>query len=460
MLPARAALSQRLLPAQLDLTPSAEGRPVTATGNPSPVFSKGTCGRVAYHLGMATLLVEPFGGIAGDMLLAALLDLEDPRFGLGDLRQLSERLVPGECRLELSRVKRGAFIGSHLLVRTDETDDPPPRHLSELTRMVLALDLPDRAERRALGVLERLATAEGRVHGVSKEEVHFHEVGAVDTLIDVVGAAIALERLDVDSVLATPPLTGEGTVRCSHGEMPVPVPAVTEILRGMPIQRGGGPGERLTPTGAALLAELVESFEMDACWTSQAIGYGAGGRDSASGPANMVRVSLGIAAHTDASRRTAWLLEVHLDDMTGEELGWCQEALRGAGALDVWSCAVQMKKNRPGTLVSALCREQERARLEAVIFERTPSLGLRWTRVERTECDREEHRVELDGESLRVKLRRRPDYPAGSPFGARDVSPEYDDLVEFAERRGLTLREAERRVIDQWFAQGPANSRS
>jgi len=402
---------------------------------------------------MATLLIEPFGGLAGDMLLAALLDLGDPRFTLADLRGLAEALVPGECTLDLTEARRGAFVGAHLAVRTVETDDPPHRHLSHLAERLDAAGLAPAVRARAFAVLERIAIAEGRVHGVAPSEVHFHEVGAVDTLIDVCGAVFGLERLGVTRVLATPPLTGEGTVHCAHGEMPVPVPAVVELFRGLPLRHGGGPGERLTPTGAALLAELVESFEAAEGLTSDAIGLGAGTREPATGPANLVRVQLARASNnTSSATHTVWQLDVHLDDVTGEEIGWCLRGLRDAGALDAWTTPVQMKKERPGVQVSALCRPDARVALEAVVFERTPSLGLRWTQVERTECERAIEAVSIDGATVRIKVRRRPEYPGRSPFGERDLSPEMDDLIPFAEARGLTLREAEQRVNAAYLA--------
>lgn len=401
---------------------------------------------------MTTLLIEPFGGLAGDMLLAALLDLGDERFVLADLRALADRLVPGECELELAEATRGAFVGRHLTVRTPETHHAPHRHLSDLLALLDAAGLGERARSRAAGALTRLAEAEGRVHGIPPEEVHFHEVGAVDTIVDVAGAALALERLGVERVVATPPLTGEGTVRCAHGEMPVPVPAVVELFHGLPLLRGGGPGERLTPTAAALLAELVDSFQPSGAFTARATGLGAGTRDPREGPANLVRVQLGEG--DAAARAEVWQLDVNLDDVTGEELAWCVEGLRAAGALDAWTTPVQMKKGRPGVQLSALARPQDRAGLEAVVLDRTPSLGLRWTRTERVECEREVVEVELDGTRVRVKLRRRPARADAPPFGPRDVSPEVDDLAPLAEARGWTLREAERRVVER-FLEGP-----
>lgn len=406
---------------------------------------------------MTTLYIEPFGGLAGDMLLAALLDLGDPRFQLSELERLAEALVPGEARLALSRVLRGSIEANHLEVQSPETHHAPHRHLSGLVELLERVELPSRARLRALGVLTRIAEAEARVHGISVEEVHFHEVGAVDTLIDVCGVTLALELLGVEEVCSSVPITGEGTVRCAHGVMPVPVPAVVELLRGRALDLSGGPGERLTPTGAALLAELAPEFGAPGGFLPGAVGYGAGKRDPEHGPPNLVRVQLGRRS-AERQRREAWQLEVQLDDATGEELGLCVGALRDAGALDVWTVAVQMKKDRPGVLLGALCRAELREALEGVIFEHTQSLGLRWSRVERTECEREELSVELEGQAVRIKLRRRPAYPGASPPGERDLSPEFEDLAALSRATGASLRELERRAVVLALAELQARS--
>jgi uncharacterized protein (DUF111 family) len=241
-------------------------------------------------------------------------------------------------------------------------------------------------------------------------------------------------------VLASPPLVGSGTVRCAHGDMPVPVPAVAELLRGVPHVIGGG-GERLTPTGAALLLEYVEGFEEPGAFVAERLGYGAGHRDPKTGPPNVLRVQLGRAAGPPASAAAvAWRLDCNLDDMTGEELGFLAGALRAAGALEVWTSAVQMKKDRPGTLVSALCREPARPALERALFDHSTTLGVRWTRHERTECAREPFEVTVLGERVRALRRIRP----GSAPTEKDLSFEYDDLARIAASRGLSLREVER----------------
>lgn len=395
---------------------------------------------------MTTLLIEPFGGMAGDMFLAALLDLRDERFTLADLRAAAAELVGEECTVELSEVRRGGLGACHLELITSESGSRPHRTLADLERLLVAAPLSDGVRARSLAALRCIARAEGAVHRIDPERVHFHEVGAVDTLVDVCGAALALERLGVERLLATPPLTGEGTVRCAHGELPVPAPATEEILRGLPLVRGGGPGERLTPTAAAILREWVDEFAPAGAFESAAVGYGAGTRDPQEGPPNLLRVVLGVSSPR-AARTTVWLLETNLDDATGEEIGWCVEGLREAGALDVWTAAVQMKKDRPGVIVSALCRGFEREALERVVFERTPSLGVRWARRERTECEREFVTVEVDGHALRVKVRRRPARLGGGAVEERDLKVEYEDLRRAASASDASLRDLSRRAV-------------
>ncbi|MSR63279.1 MAG: nickel pincer cofactor biosynthesis protein LarC [Planctomycetes bacterium] len=389
------------------------------------------------------LFIEPSGGLAGDMFLAALLDLEDPRFTLPDLEVLARALVPESLRLVCATAERGGFRVRTLDVRTDESEDPPHRHLAELLERLEASPLSAAARARAGRILRRLAEAEARVHGVDVEEVHFHEVGAIDTLIDVGGAALALERLGIERVLATTPYVGGGTVRCAHGELPVPAPGTAELLRGLPQRRGPG-GERVTPTGAALLAELVERFEPEEALIVERAGLGGGQRDPEEGPANFVRVSLCTAPRgAEGARRAVDQLECNLDDASGEELGFLVEELRAAGALDAWIVAVQMKKGRPGSMLQALCRPAGRAALEGVLFAHSPTLGLRWIRCERVELEREAFALELHGQSVRMKLRRR----AGEPMSDLDLSAEHDDLARLARATGRDLRSLEREAL-------------
>jgi uncharacterized protein (TIGR00299 family) protein len=380
--------------------------------------------------------------MAGDMFLAALLALEDPRFRLADLEQLAEALLPGQVRFSTEVAWRGSLSGLMLTVSTPESENPPHRGLADCLELIARSPLTLAARERASNVFRRIAEAEARVHGTEVEKIHFHEVGAIDALVDICGAAHALDRLGVRRVLATPPLTGTGTVRCAHGEMPVPAPGTAEIMRGLPMQIGGGGGERLTPTGAALLAEYVDEFQAPELFVAARIGYAAGHRDPTEGPPNILRVQLGVQGGKER-RSEAWLMEVNFDDMTGEEVGHLLQLLRERGALEAWSAPVQMKKDRPGCVVSALCRADRRLDLEQAVFAHSSTLGVRWLKCERTELEREQREVEMSGGRVRVKVRM-----GRAAHGPLDVSPEHDDLARLSRESGRSLRELEREAVD------------
>lgn len=402
-----------------------------------------------------TLLIEPFGGLAGDMLLAALLDLRDPRLGLEDLRALARELVPGEASLDVETVWRGSLSGLQLTVRTAESNALPHRGYRDLAQILERSSLPPGVVQRACAVLWRLAEAEATVHGCTPEEIHFHEIGAVDSLIDVAGVCLALERLGVRRVLATAPLVGSGYVKCAHGQMPVPAPAVAQLLRGRDALLEGE-GERLTPTGAALLVELTERFAPPGPFRAARVGYGAGHRDPRGGPPNIARVQLGGSRAPAVARARVVELECNLDDVSGEQVGHLVGELRARGALEVWTSALAMKKDRPGVLLTLLCRESERERLEDCLFEHSPTLGVRWSMRERTECERLPFALELLGGSVRGERRLRPRTPAAQPPTARDLFFEYDDLVALARARGLSLREVEHACLSAALERGGA----
>ena len=393
------------------------------------------------------LWIEPFGGAAGDMLLAALLDLEHPDFGLSELRGLAARLFPEGLRLELEETRRSGLRGKHLKVSSSEAQAHVHRGLSELLELLQRAELGAGAQALAEDCLQRLGRAEARVHGIPLESVRFHEVGAVDTLLDIAGVALGVERLGVQQVYCSPPLLGSGTVSCAHGELPVPAPAVVQLLLGRP-QLTGGDGERTTPTGAALLSSMSETFEVPPSFQTQRVGLGAGTRETLEGPANLLRIQYGLCATGGASGPDpVWLLEVNLDDMSAEEMGHALGEIRRVGALEAWFVPVQMKKDRPGVVLSALARQADRASLEQVVFTWTTSLGLRWTQVERTECERSELTVLVGSEPVRVKVRHRPQQLGGPEAGERDLFPEHDDVVRAAQAGNETLREVRSQAI-------------
>jgi len=402
---------------------------------------------------LKTLLVEPFGGLAGDMFLAALCDLEHTSFDLARLERFARSLVPESLQLVLEEVQRSGIRAKVLRVVTPESAAPPRRHLKDLLSLLEKSELSSAAKADAARVLTRLGRAEARIHGVPLERVHFHEIGAVDTLVDVAGAVHALECLGIERTLATAPYLGGGTVVCEHGELPVPAPATAALLHGRRVRYGPG-GERCTPTAAALLCELFpEHAELEEDGRIEAIGYGAGTREPSAGPPNLVRVTLlhgsakaGLPQRRRRTRAEAWAMECNLDDVSGEELGFLMGELRAEGALEVWSVPVQMKKDRPGAIVSLLCRGERREPLEELLFTHSPTLGVRWSRVERSECARQEVcvqvRVRGEDEEVRVKVRGSGDSP-----GPLDISPEYDDLARIAKKTGRPLREIEAQAI-------------
>jgi uncharacterized protein (TIGR00299 family) protein len=370
------------------------------------------------------LVLEPIGGIAGDMFLAAAIDLGvDPGALEGALRTLA---VPG-WRLEVSRKTDCGIAGTHVDVAV-EGEQPHARGLREILSLVDASGLSPRARAAARATFERIGRAEAKVHGVPVDEVHFHEVGAVDSIVDVCGAAVALELLGWPRVLSAPPELGRGLARSAHGPIPVPPPAVVELLAGRPVRPGGPQGEAVTPTGAAILAEHAEVGPLPPVVASR-IGYGVGTRSWPDRP-NVLRATLAEPAEGG----DLWLLETNLDDATGQMVARAIEAALEAGAVDAWAAPITMKKGRPAVIVAALADEARRARVTRVLFSETPTLGVRRRRVERDVLAREVRTVETVHGPVRVKVA----LLDGAEVGAQ---PEHDDCLALAREKGVPLRE-------------------
>ncbi len=381
---------------------------------------------------METLLVlDPVGGVAGDMFLAAALDLGVDRAALeGALATLGLGF-----RLVATRAEAGGVAGTHVDVLVRE-GAPPERGLAEILALVDGSGLAPRAKAAARAVFERIGRAEARVHGVPVERVHFHEVGAVDSIADVCGACVALDLLGWPRVVAPPPELGQGFVDTAHGRLPVPPPAVLEILRGVPVRLGGPPGEAVTPTGAAILAQLVEVREPSAlpALVPERVGVGVGTRRWPDRP-NVLRMILGpVASGAAATRGDLWLLEANLDDCPGQLVARAIEASLGEGAVDAWAAPVTMKKGRPGVVVAALVPRDRRDAVVRVLQDETTTLGVRFHPVDRSELDRELVPVATPYGEVRVKVARR----AGAVVGAH---PEYDDCLLRARERGVAVKE-------------------
>jgi pyridinium-3,5-bisthiocarboxylic acid mononucleotide nickel chelatase len=382
------------------------------------------------------LVLEPIGGIAGDMFMAAALDLGVDRARLE--AALGSLGLPG-WRLEVKRKVESGIRGTHVDVVL-EGEQPHARRLAEILALIDASGLPARAKATARRLFERIGAAEATVHGIPVAEVHFHEVGAVDSIVDVCGAAVALELLGWPEVLSAPPELGRGMVRTAHGMMPVPPPAVLELLKGKPVRPGGPPGEAVTPTGAAILAELAVIGPLPPHVPGR-IGYGVGTVTWPDRP-NLLRMTLGERsavrpgpADPEPDRGDAlWVLETNLDDCPGQLVARALEAALEAGALDVWAAPLTMKKGRPGILLGALVDEARRAAVTRVLLAETTTLGVRRHRVERDALERRWHDVETPYGTVRVKVA----LEGGREVGAH---PEYDDCLARARERGVPLRE-------------------
>lgn len=365
------------------------------------------------------------------MLLAALLDAGADR---DELERVPAALGLGEVELVVAHVERHGIGALHVDVRAPDED--PHRSWRTIRAMLEGSELPQRVREHSLAVFARLAEAEGRVHGVPPEEVHFHELGAVDTLVDVCGGVALLESLAVERVECSPLPAARGFVRAAHGLLPLPSPATLELLRlaGAPLRGVEEEGELVTPTGAALAVTLAESFGAPPDLTLERVGYGAGTRDTEARP-NLVRVLVGQAAPAAAPPGVgeAVLLEANLDDLLPELVPDAAQACLTAGALDVWTVPAQMKKGRPGFVFAALVRPGDEAAVAEAMLRQTSTLGVRSTPVRRRELERRERVVEIEGAPVRVKL---------GLLGGEvvNVAPEHDDCAAVAARLGRPVK--------------------
>ncbi len=325
----------------------------------------------------------------------------------------------------LEKTKRKGMAASKFKVHSE--DQKAHRHLPHIEKIILAGKLTERTQKNALAVFHRLGEAEARSHAVPIEKVHFHEVGAVDSICDIVGACVALDLLDINEVRSSRVNVGSGTVNTQHGVLPVPAPATADLLRDAPIYSAGPEAELTTPTGAALLSTLASGFGPLPPFKLTAQGFGAGDKDFPM-QANVLRVLIG--ERTDAAEATSInVLEANVDDCTPQVLGYAMERLLEAGALDVTLTPIVMKKNRAATMISVLCQPQMTDQLAQLLFRETTTLGVRILNAERRVLYRESADVETQYGNVRVK------YTQNGSF-----TPEYDDCRKLASERGVPLR--------------------
>jgi uncharacterized protein (TIGR00299 family) protein len=365
--------------------------------------------------------LDASSGASGDMLLGALLGAGVP---LPVLEQAVSAVAHEDVALAAEDVTRHGFAATRCHVAVADTTTH--RTWSDVRSLLASAELPEAVRARAHATFERLATAEGAVHGTSPDEVHFHEVGALDAIADVVGVCAGLVHLGLDALVVSPVAVGSGEVHGAHGVMPVPPPAVVELLRGVPSYAGPGRAELCTPTGAALLTTHASSYGSQPPMTVQVVGVGAGGRDPDS-HANVLRLLVGeaVPAAGVATGATALVLETNIDDLDPRLWPNVLAALLESGASDAWLTPILMKKGRPAHTLSALVRADRADAVRAAVFRQTSTIGMRESVVAKTELDREMRTVRVGGHEVRVKI-------AVHNGLVVNAQPEYDDVVRAA----------------------------
>ena len=400
---------------------------------------------------MKVIYLDCSMGAAGDMLMAALYELLDDKQAFWDtMRGLG---LPG---IEISAepaVKCG-ITGTHMKVLVHGSEEPDALHdhlhehahehshdhehhhhtdLHEIEHLLSHLDLPQTVRDDALAVYHRIAEAESKVHGRPVDQIHFHEVGTLDALADVVGVCLLMHLLAPEKVYASSVHVGCGQVKCAHGILPVPAPATALLLSGVPIYGGAIQGELCTPTGAALLTHFVTKFgELPAMWLLKS-GYGMGTKDFPA--ANCVRAMLG---EQDAPTEEILELSCNLDDCTGEAIGFAMERLLDAGALDVYWTSVGMKKNRPGILLTCMCRPLDREKMVELLFRHTTTLGVRESAFRRYTLSRESKTIQTPDGDIRVKV--------STGYGVTREKPEFEDLAKIARKTGKSFSELQKSI--------------
>ena len=372
-----------------------------------------------------------FSGISGDMVLGAVLDAgvsaEAIRAALASLE------LPIE--LEIEAVKRCGFAATKATIHAKDQEDY--RFLPDVEAILAKGALTPKQRELATAIFRKVAVAESTVHGMPLERVHFHEVGALDSIADIVGAAVGLDLLGVERFTSSSVPTGSGTIKCAHGIMPVPTPGTVELLKGVPLAKSAIKTELTTPTGAAILTSVVSEYTDTPAMTIRRIGTGSGTKDFIEQP-NILRVFLGDAAEQS---NVVTVLETNLDDCSPEVIGYTIERLLAAGALDVFVIPIQMKKNRPGVLLTVIAEESKVAELEAILFRETGTFGIRRTRAERTILEREFVTVATPWGHVKAKRGWRAEYEI--------TTPEFEDCARLARENSVPLRavlEAARKI--------------
>jgi hypothetical protein len=398
-----------------------------------------------------TLYLDCFAGASGDMLVGAMLDC-----GLDFESLRSELLKLGVEGYELSlkRVDRSGISAAKFDVhltsdlhshehhhKHEHSHERHPhshhRALSDIKHIISSSNLSGQVKERAQTIFQRIGEAESKIHGIPIEAVHFHEVGAIDSIVDIVGACVAFDALKIERIISSPLHVGSGTFKCAHGTYPVPGPATAELLKGLPIYSKDVEGELVTPTGAAIISTLAESYGPAPMMRIEKIGYGAGTRDYPKFP-NALRAIIGeLEEDADHTPGAVTVIEANIDDLNAQVFGYLMEKALSAGALDIFYTPAQMKKNRPGVLLTLLCDPADRERMCDLIFRETTTLGVRYRNEQREILTREFVTVETEYGPIRIKVSRAKD------GRVMNVSPEFEDCRAVAEKSGVGLRDAQ-----------------
>ncbi len=389
---------------------------------------------------MKVLYFDLIGGASGDMILGALIDAGVPA---EKLTEMLAGLKLDEFELIATPTEKNGFQATKVDIQVG--DQPPERHLKEILEVIRNSSLPTSIQNRAIRIFQNIASVEAGIHNKPVDHIHLHELGGTDTIVDVTGALLALDFLGVSHIYASPIPLGSGFIKGAHGQIPLPAPATMGLLKGLPVRSTEIKAELITPTGAALLAELVKDFSPPPEMKVEAVGYGAGTRDLPI--PNLLRVIIGETAETgNQIREQLILLESNLDDLNPEIYPYVMESLFNAGALDVCLVPVQMKKNRPGTQIQVLAEVQKAEDMKDILFRETSTLGIRQTQVDRYSLPRNIQDVSTSFGIVRIKV-------AGEGTKFQKASPEYEDCQKLARENDIPIQQVYQEAVKAYYEQ-------
>ncbi len=389
---------------------------------------------------MKVLYFDLIGGASGDMILGALIDAGVPA---EKLTEMLAGLKLDEFELIATPIEKNGFQATKVDIQVG--DQPPERHLKEILEVIRNSSLPTSIQNRAIRIFQKIASVEAGIHNKPVDHIHLHELGGTDTIVDVTGALLALDFLGVSHIYASPIPLGSGFIKGAHGQIPLPAPATMGLLKGLPVRSTEIKAELITPTGAALLAELVKDFSPPPEMKVEAVGYGAGTRDLPI--PNLLRVMIGETAETgNQIREQLILLESNLDDLNPEIYPYVMESLFNAGALDVCLVPVQMKKNRPGTQIQVLAEVQKAEDMRDILFRETSTLGIRQTQVDRYSLPRNIQDVSTSFGIVRIKV-------AGEGTKFQKASPEYEDCQKLARENDIPIQQVYQEAVKAYYEQ-------